>query len=165
MKLLNSFNSKNYGQEYKQHLFDQYKIIIDSVEKTSDRRNSANNFYLSLNTVLMTILGISTQLITLKQIQPLIYLTGLFFSIIFYFLINSYKQLNTGKFAVIHKIEKLLPINLYRYEWYALGEGKDKTKYYPFSHIEILIPISLGILYFVLLLPYINSIFIKVCSL
>ena len=67
-----------------------------------------------------------------------------------YFLIKSYKQLNTGKFAVIHEIEKHLPLALYKYEWQVLGEGKDKTKYYPFSHVELWIPRIFGILYLAL---------------
>ena len=70
--------------------------------------------------------------------------------IIFWYLIRSYKQLNIGKFVVIHKIEESLPLALYKYEWEILGEGKDKNKYYPFSHIELWIPWIFGILYFTL---------------
>jgi len=65
-------------------------------------------------------------------------------------LIRSYKQLNAGKFEVIHEIEKRLPLALYKYEWEILGEGKDKNKYYPFSHIELWIPWVFGIIYAVL---------------
>ncbi|MCX6785328.1 MAG: hypothetical protein NTZ18_00560 [Candidatus Komeilibacteria bacterium] len=75
---------------------------------------------------------------------------GISICIIFWYLIRSYKQLNTGKFSVIHKIEERLPLTLYKYEWEVLGNGKDKNKYYPFSHIELCIPIILGVIYLIL---------------
>jgi len=62
----------------------------------------------------------------------------------FYFvcfnLIRSYKQLNTAKFKVLHEIEEKLVMNLHKYEWEILEEGKNYKVYYPFSHIEMLIP-------------------------
>lgn len=39
---------------------------------------------------------------------------------------------------------------LYDYEWKILKEGKDKKTYYPFSHVEMLIPWVFGFIYFVL---------------
>jgi hypothetical protein len=74
---------------------------------------------------------------------------GLTSSTIFWFLINSYKQLNTAKFALAHEIEEKLPLKLYRDEWKVLGEGRDRKKYYPFSHIEKLIPVLFGSCYFI----------------
>ena len=38
MSDLFSKDQKDYGDEYKNHLFEQYKLFIESVEKTSDRR-------------------------------------------------------------------------------------------------------------------------------
>ena len=59
-------------------------------------------------------------------------------------------QLNTAKFAVLHKIEAQLPLAIYKYEWEILKEGKDPRVYYPFSHIELLIPWIFGVIYIVL---------------
>lgn len=67
-------------------------------------------------------------------------------------MLRSYKQLNTGKFEVLHEIEKKLPLALYGFEWKILKEGKEKDVYFPFSHVEMLIPQVFGIAYFVLLL-------------
>jgi hypothetical protein len=75
---------------------------------------------------------------------------GIIICIIFWFLLRSYKQINTGKFAVIHKLEEDLPVALYKYEWEILGKGKDKKKYYPFSHIELYIPWVFGFIYLLL---------------
>ena len=54
--------------------------------------------------------------------------------------IKASKQLNTGKFKIIHLIEKNLILRPYGAEWLALGQGKDKTLYKPFSGIETIIP-------------------------
>ena len=143
-------NEKDYGNDYKEHLFEQYKLYVESVEKTSDRRQHANNYFITINTALISLIGLSFQIKifeNLSWIKSVLALVGIIICIVFWYLIRSYKQLNTGKFAVIHEIEKHLPLALYKYEWEILGEGKDNKKYYPFSHIELLIPWVFGIIY------------------
>lgn len=153
---MNSLFSKNknaYGKEYNSHLFEQYKLFLDSVEKTSDRRQQANNYFIAINTALISIIGLSFQVKIFDNatwLKSLLGLLGIIICVIFWFLIRSYKQLNTGKFEVIHEIEKQLPLALYKYEWEILGEGKDKNKYYPFSHIELWIPWVFGTIYAIL---------------
>jgi hypothetical protein len=163
MNLFNKFDEKSYGPYYRDHLLDQYKIMVESAEKVSDRRNLANSFYLGINTAIFSIVGLSLQLSELTWIRPLLYLTGILLSIVFYLLINSYKQLNSGKFKVIHKIEQKLPLSIYAYEWEVLGKGKNKKLYYPFSHVELLIPVILGTLYLIFLTPYISSLISSFC--
>lgn len=143
-------DEKKYGTDYQKHLFEQYKIYIDSIEKISDRRQHANNYFITINTVLISLIGLFCQLkITecICWVKPLIAVMGVIICAIFWFLIRSYKQLNTGKFQVVHEIEKRLPLALYQYEWEILGEGKNQNIYYPFSHIELFIPWVFGILY------------------
>lgn len=151
-------NEKEYGNDYKNHFLEQYKMYLESIEKTSDRRQSANNYFLTANTVLVSILALSFQTDFLKNIfwfKLFVAIIGILFCVVFWFLIRAYKQLNTGKFNVLHKIESKLPLSLYNYEWEVLGAGKDKKKYYPFSHIELFIPWIFGIVYFVLVLIFI----------
>jgi len=156
-KLFNK-SAKEYGENYHSHLFEQYKMYVDSTEKISDRRQNANNYFLTVNTALISFLGLSFQVKLLENlgwVKMLLAILGVIICIIFWFLLRSYKQLNTGKFKVIHEIEKNLPLSLYDYEWKILGEGKDKKIYYPFSHVELLIPWVFGIIYFVLGLVFI----------
>ncbi len=144
---------KEYGNNYKSHLFEQYKLYIQSAEKISDRRQNANNYFITINTALISFLGLSFQIKLLNDLdwfKPLFAILGIIICIIFWFLLRSYKQLNSGKFKVIHEIEKNLPLALYDYEWKILGEGKNKKLYYPFSHIELLIPWVFGFIYFIL---------------
>jgi len=144
---------KEYGEEYKNHLLAQYQLYVEGSEKISDRRQNANNYFITINTVLISFLGILFQVKIFENIvwiEFLIPLIGIIICVIFWFLLRSYKQLNTGKFKVIHEIEQKLPLALYDYEWQLLKEGKDKKIYYPFSHIEMIIPWVFGIIYLVL---------------
>lgn len=156
-KLLNKSFS-DYGENYHSHLFDQYKMYVEGAEKISDRRQNANNFFLTLNTVLISVIGLSFQVKAFDNIswsRLLLSFLGVLICIIFWFLLRAYKQLNSGKFKVIHEIEQQLPLSIYDYEWNILGSGKDKSKYYPFSHIELLIPWVFGIVYALLGIAFI----------
>lgn len=149
-----SVKPEKYGSNYTQHLFEQYRMLVDSVEKTSDRRLQANNYFITINTAIFTLIGLTYQIDAINnssQLRIMLSAAGALVSLIFFFLIRSYKQLNTGKFTVIHKIEERLPLKLYEFEWKVLGEGKDINKYYPFSHIEMLLPWAVIVIYGVLI--------------
>jgi hypothetical protein len=135
--------------EDKQRYFEQYKLYIGGIEKISDRRDSANRYFITLNSSIFVLAGLVIQYTQNNQKLFLIglCLLGLAVSVIFWFSINAYKQLNTGKFAMVHIIEEKLPLQLYKDEWKILGEGKNKKKYFPFSHIERLIPIVFFVCY------------------
>jgi hypothetical protein len=150
MSDLFSKQETEYGDQYKEHLFEQYKLYIESVEKTSDRRQHANNYFITINTALISLIGLSFQIKlfeNLAGVKLVLAFVGIVICVIFWYLIRAYKQLNTGKFAVIHEIEQHLPLALYKHEWKVLGEGKDNKKYYPFSHIESIIPWVFGVIY------------------
>lgn len=77
---------KEYGNDYKSHFLEQYKIYLESIEKTSDRRQSANNYFLTANTVLVSILALSFQTDFLKDIfwfKLFIAIIGILFCIVF----------------------------------------------------------------------------------
>ncbi|MDD5626171.1 MAG: hypothetical protein PHG83_03330 [Patescibacteria group bacterium] len=153
MSDLFSKSEKEYGGDYCVHYFEQYKLYIESMEKISDRRQYANNYFITINTALISLIGISSQINFFESIIWIKYflaLIGIIICITFGYLVKSYKQLNEGKFKVIHQIEEKLPLAIYKYEWEILGSGKDKNKYYPFSHIELIIPWIFGIIYTIL---------------
>jgi hypothetical protein len=157
VKLFNE-NKDLYKGDYDNHLFEQYKIYIQSIENISERRHSAINYFITINTALISALGLSFNIEFLSELvafKIILLFIGLAVSIVFWYLINSYKQINTGKFKVLHEIESHLPLSLYKYEWEVLAHGKNKKVYYPFSHIELLLPWLLGIAYFVLALFFI----------
>jgi hypothetical protein len=58
-----------------------------------------------------------------------------------FWLLRSYRLLNTAKYAVIGAREERLPASPYwRGEWAALGQGRDPARYWPLSHVEQWIP-------------------------
>lgn len=141
-------------KEDNQIYFEQYKIFVESAEKVSDKRMSANNYFLTVNTALISLIGLiftSKVLFLGSSAIKLISTLGLIICTIWFFIVLSYKQLNSGKYSLIHKIEKRLPLQLYNDEWNLLGKGKDLKKYIPFSHIEMLMPIVFFIFYLILI--------------
>jgi hypothetical protein len=144
--------SEKYGDKYIEHLLEQYKIYIAAAEKISDRRQKANEFFLTLNSALVALLGFFIAKIQNVSATLLASIAGTILCYLWYRMVRSYKGLNTGKFAVIHAIEARLPLSLYETEWEILGKGKDKKLYWPFSHIELWVPWIFIIIYFVLLL-------------
>jgi len=134
-------------------LFEQYKLYVELMDKVSERRHQANSFFLTVNTILITAL---TSFVALTQQPNIRYgwvlvaiVAGIIFCLTWRRLIQSYKQLNTGKFEIIHHLEKRLPARLFYAEWEVLKCG-DGTVYKPFSHEEMRVPVVFLLLYAVL---------------
>ena len=152
--------SDKYGDKYVEHLLEQYKIYINSAEKISDRRQKSNEFFLTLNSTLVALLGyIATKMDNADMMYVLLSssIIGIAMCYLWYRTVRSYKGLNSGKFKVIHAIERRLPLALYDTEWEILDRGKDKKIYWPFSHIELLVPWIFIAIYSVLLLTTVYS--------
>ena len=143
-------NSKNYSvlnqkpeEIDKELLLEQYKIFLQTSEDLVARRQSVNNFYISINSVLMTLFGA----LFVAQNVKMTCLLGIFFSIVGIILsvswknlIVSYGNLNGSKMAIISHIEKFLPASLYDAEWEALSDRLNKRKYVSFTDSETIIP-------------------------
>lgn len=135
--------SEKYGDKYIEHLLEQYKVYVSSAEKISDRRQKANEFFLALNSGLVTLLGFVIGRISTNvnvTVIGLAAVAGIIMCYLWYRIVRSYKGLNSGKFKVIHAIESRLPLALYDTEWEILEKGKNKKIYWPFSHIELWVP-------------------------
>jgi hypothetical protein len=148
-----SRSSENYGEAYSDHLFEQYKLYVESAEKISDRRSKANSFALGISGALLSVWGfIPTSPISHSDeiARTALCSLGVLLCFIWWFMIRSYKQINSGKFQVIHKLEQELPVALYSHEWEMLGSGDNHKTYFPFSHIEMKIPWIVGFVYMLL---------------
>lgn len=66
---------------------------------------------------------------------------------------DSYKDLNTAKFEVIHALEEQLPVALFHHEWFVCGHNrktKDKPledRYVPLTRVERWVPVAFAALY------------------
>jgi hypothetical protein len=130
------------GESYLPHCIEIYKLYVSSAEGVSTRRQTANSFFLTLNTAILAFLGYVKPSFgqSIGRLTILATIAGIVLCYIWYRLILSYKGLNSGKFKVIHMIEARLPIAPFNAEWKAIGSGKDPKKYKPFTHVEVLIP-------------------------
>lgn len=137
------FNSKKKNTDL---IFEQYKLAIEMADRISNRRENANKFFLSINSVLFA--SISSNNIFIKDFQFLIIVLWILLSIIWVITISNYRNLNSVKFKIICEIEKDLPISIYWKEWEML---KLKIWHKPFSNMEKVIPI-LFIIFFIILI-------------
>jgi len=153
-------NKEDYGPSHKEHIFAQYKLYITGIEKSSDRRQKTNDFFLTINTATLGFMGVVNKVI--ENDSPFLVLVasifGIILSIIWYRLINAYRNINRGKYKIIHKLEEQLPTAPYKIEWDILGNGKDKKIYTPITCVEIGVPVMFTILYLIIVsviyLPY-----------
>lgn len=134
-------------------VFDLYKLMVASSEVLVNRRQGVNTFFLTANGALSTAIGLfiaSGADPALKAMGVLVLtLTGAMLCFAWQSLIRSFGQLNTGKFAVINRLERELPVAVYAAEWKALGEGRDPSIYRTFTSREIWIPRLIGALHVV----------------
>ena len=134
-KLFNKSAKENDTQ-----YFDIYKLAVEMSDRVSARRQTANTFFLSINTAIMAFLGYFKASGDDTKYFWILSLAGLIISYMWHSYIKASKQLNTGKFRIIHLIEKRLILRPYYAEWFALGEGINKKLYKQFSDIAIFVP-------------------------
>ena len=135
-----------YGESYPAHLIEQYKLYVESANKISDRRASANNYFLTLNTFLVSLIGVSTLASGTGFLQVVILVAGILVSVVWFGLIASYRNLNTAKFGVIHELEEKLPARPFAREWEHCEHGTGQA-YRPLTHIEKWVPLVFVALY------------------
>jgi hypothetical protein len=123
-----------------------YQMYVGMADKISERRQTANSFFLALNSAMISLGGYTA--VKEQDAIPvgLIWLTaaaGVLISMLWLRLILSYRDLNSAKFKVIHHLEKLLAVSPYDAEWQVVGQGEKSWLYLPFSHIELWVPVGL----------------------
>ncbi|HAD96320.1 MAG TPA: hypothetical protein DCG19_02880 [Cryomorphaceae bacterium] len=127
-------------------LLEQYKLYVEMADRVSQRRQTANRFYISL------LSGLGGLYLLLKEIlntQPNIIIWAILIiiiSLLWWLTINSYRQLNSGKFKVIHEMEQQLPFACYDREWDYLGRGKNGKLYRQLSKVEGYVPLVIIVL-------------------
>jgi hypothetical protein len=140
---------ESYGESFQADLFEQYKLYVESAGKISERRVSANNYFLTVNAFLVTLYGLLAASPYKGGWAVLVPVAGVLVSLTWHRIITSYRDLNTVKFKVIHELEQQMPAALYDYEWQKAEEGRGKA-YHPLTHLERWVPIVFILLYVVL---------------
>ncbi|MGL5861853.1 MAG: RipA family octameric membrane protein [Phycicoccus sp.] len=130
--------------------FAQYQLYVELADRVSARRANANTFFITLNTGVFTLLGVfwETPPDASKWfgIFPTLVLT--LECIAWFYVVRSYRQLSTAKWAVVGALEESLPASpWWRAEWRELGMGGDPSKYWPLTHIEQWVPVLFALAY------------------
>jgi hypothetical protein len=130
-------------------LLEQYKLYVETAENVSKKRQTANTYFLSLNSFLLILSGYLTTIKTIR-FQLLVFIiisAGIFICTFWISNLQSYRSLNSAKYKLIHEMEKQLPIKLFDEEWTLLGRGENKKTYLKLSVVEQRVPIIFIILY------------------
>src|SRR2546426_3466138 len=150
-------NAENYGESYKEHLLEQYKLYVESTDRVSSRRALANTFFLTIASALLSggfvLVGstYSSRSAFNGVGSAAVSLGSLMLAVSWVYAIRSYSQLNAGKFKIIHNLESKLPAAPYTKEWKILGEGKSSERYLPLTAVERVVPILFIFMYVVML--------------
>ncbi len=117
----------------------QWQTCVEMANSVSQRRDSMNNIFITLNLGLITAVSIT---FTIKSI--LILFVGILLCILWRMFIRNYKLLNSAKFEVINRLELQLPTRPFNDEWELLQKSK-KCK--DTTLLENAIPIIFIVLY------------------
>jgi hypothetical protein len=129
-----------------------FKLLVEMADRVSQRRQTANSFYLSINTLLV---GGSTYLSILyprEWSSIAVSVAGIAICALWSMNIISYKTLNAAKFSVINSLETRLPFQPFTQEWSILDPDDDGKRHNPFHKIEIAVPWVFAALYIISLL-------------
>lgn len=139
------------SKEELERTVELYKLMVASSESLVARRQGVNTFFLTVHGAILTAAGLllgNGASPTLRNWGMLVLaLTGFVLATAWRSLLLSAGQLNTGKFVVINRIEKLLPVAVYQAEWKALDEGKNPHKYRTFTSRETSVPMTFQAIY------------------
>ncbi|NPA80723.1 MAG: hypothetical protein GXO29_06720 [Thermotogae bacterium] len=130
-------------------LLEQYKLYVEMADRVSDRRERTNRFYISLLSALMALIPILQSREMLSPVLlALLAALGMALCFIWYRNLESYRRLNSAKFAVIHEMEKRLPCQCYSREWEMLK----RKGYRRLTEVEQRIPLLTGVIFLLLFL-------------
>jgi len=131
-------------------LLEQYKLYVEMSDRVAQRRVAASTYFLSVNSAILAFVGYLTAKDSAQGLWILA-LAGLVLCALWRRIIFSYRDLNTAKLLIVHRIEKRLPISPYDAEWEAMGRGVDPKRYRPLSHVESGVPVVFFILHLIVL--------------
>jgi hypothetical protein len=132
---------------------DQYKLYVEAANATSERRQATNQFFLGMTTGLCVLIGYLYSEEANGDLKKLVWCVPIAGALVSWFwmrLLESYSQLNTAKYKVIHAMESRLPLAPFKAEWACLDEGKNPKVYAPLTQIESRVPRSFLVVFIVL---------------
>ncbi len=137
-------------------VLELYKLAVEMADRVSARRGSANAFFLSVQTALVSVIGFGMS----ERSGPPWYVSlavamgGVTLSFAWWLQLRSYRHLNSAKFRVINDIEERLPVRIFTDEWAVLRgtpEPRRTRRYAELSSSERIVPLVFALAHVVLL--------------
>ncbi len=134
-----------------------YKLHAEAADRVSQRREGANRLYVSLLVGLVVFLAALLRFGMGEAPEQLVLgglgVLGVLLSVSWFFVIRSYRQLNTGKINTLRDLEKQLVYAFYDREWERLEAGRNRSSvYWRLTEVEQGLPIIFALLFFGLIL-------------
>lgn len=132
-------------------LFEQYKLFLETSETLVERRQSVNNFYISVNSGLLALSSLFAGIVQTSSTKQIILfvmaMVGIILCISWRQILESYGNLNSSKMKILSLLEKNLPASLFDAEWEVLSDKLNNKKYMSFTSSEKRIPMIFITLY------------------
>lgn len=139
-----------------------YKLGVEMADRVSARRTAANSFYLTIQTALVGVIGLSGS--TFKNAPWwstfALSVAGIVLAASWWLQLRSYRHLNRAKFAVLVNLEKRMPIKLFSDEWVSLKADPVSGwsgRYAELGVVERTVPIIFACFYFILFIGKVAS--------
>ena len=130
--------------DLREELLEVYKLHAKLADNVSQRREGANRLYVTLITgfivLLVAMLRFGSGDIPVWIILAAGGAIGALISASWFVVVRSYKQLNSGKFAVLQELEEQLAFPFFTKEWENLGGGENRRKYLKMTVAETCLP-------------------------
>lgn len=139
----------NYDSNKSEIILAQWQTCVEMANSVSQRRDSTNNIFITLNLAILATISISCNIKSL-----VILVSGIVFCCVWLSFINNYKLLNREKFKVIDRLESQLPAHPFREEWEKLQEVK---KYKDGTFWEKVLPVAFICIYAIAFLLTIST--------
>lgn len=120
---LHAREAGEYGSTYQVHLLEQYKVVIQGIDYTSKWKHIVNNYFLTINTILLAAIGLSAardQISMPTVTHEIVPVIGVFVTIAWWITARGYNDVLEAKFSILHCVEEHLPLALYKTEWEIL---------------------------------------------
>lgn len=123
----------------KEIVLAQWQTCVDMANSVSQRRDTANNLFVTLNMALITAISYMWEI---KSI--VLTISGIVTCFVWIIFINNFKHLNAAKFDVILNLESKLPFQVFSDEWEHIKINK---KYFEATKLEKIFPIIFIFIY------------------
>lgn len=103
-------------------VLELYKLAVEMADRVSARRGTANAFFLSVQTALVSLVGFGMPELAESPwwVSLVMAMGGVTLSSAWWMQLRSYRHLNSAKFTVINTLEGRLPVRIFTDEWDVL---------------------------------------------